>query len=148
MLTRSMPPSIAHHVLGCPAFVPGIRLCGHSHSLFCRSPFTGDDGYFCRKQRERETATIRALADQCRKKFVLLRTCSMWVRVITDPASCFQGRAFVLCRTKRAERWNRFAEPSQAEVSDALGVIVTVAEAVVRRFPRAVSITGPSPIVM
>lgn len=30
MLTRSMPPSIAHQVPGCPAFVPGIRLCGHS----------------------------------------------------------------------------------------------------------------------
>ena len=25
-----MPPSIAHQVPGCPAFVPGIRLCGHS----------------------------------------------------------------------------------------------------------------------
>jgi hypothetical protein len=28
-----MPPSIAHHVPGCPAFVPGIRLCGHSRSF-------------------------------------------------------------------------------------------------------------------
>jgi hypothetical protein len=29
-----MPASIAHHVPGCPAFVPGIRLCGHGRSLW------------------------------------------------------------------------------------------------------------------
>jgi hypothetical protein len=29
-----MPASIAHHVSGCPAFVPGIRLCGHSRFSF------------------------------------------------------------------------------------------------------------------
>jgi hypothetical protein len=32
-MDRSMPPSIAHNVPGCPAFVPGIRLCGHSGFL-------------------------------------------------------------------------------------------------------------------
>jgi hypothetical protein len=29
-----MPASIVHSVPGCPAFVPGIRLCGHGRFLF------------------------------------------------------------------------------------------------------------------
>ena len=41
-MARSMPASIAHHVPGCPAFVPGIRLCGHGRSLLIRSHDASD----------------------------------------------------------------------------------------------------------
>jgi hypothetical protein len=68
-----MPASIAHHVPGCPAFVPGIRLCGHGRSI---SSIIARDYLrprFCKISFADERRTVRAFADGEGESFVLSR---------------------------------------------------------------------------
>jgi hypothetical protein len=87
-----MPPSIAHHVPGCPAFVPGIRLCGHGRFLFSAA------------RRSRSTMVIFAEITTRANNY---NSCfggpkPEKARAFADPnewRSCFCGPALVLSRT-------------------------------------------------
>lgn len=62
-MARSMPPSIAHKVLGCPAFVPGIRLCGQSLVPLLPSADRARRTHSCAMFTGWGTRTVRAFAD-------------------------------------------------------------------------------------
>src|SRR3546814_4827468 len=75
-----MLAGIAHHVPGCPAFVPGIRLCGHGRSLMADRRMLPALRYFWRITRRGETVEVRAFDDRLQQKFVLSLTVADRVR--------------------------------------------------------------------
>src|SRR3546814_10560455 len=59
-----MLAGIAHHVPGCPAFVPGIRLCGHGRSLMADRRMLPALRYFwriTRRRSEEHTSELQSL---------------------------------------------------------------------------------------
>ena len=93
-----MPASIAHHVPGCPAFVPGIRLCGHGRSPIARSHDAPDPGGIVArlsravKQSKFVLSPTDRLKSSCFRRplliaFVLSPT---RLRAFGDPTSCFR----------------------------------------------------------
>jgi len=137
LTSRSMPPSIAHHVPGCPAFVPGIRLCGHGRSLTGRSRDAISSTVFVAKSaepgnryyscfRRPRPGKVRAFGDRhpghsCfwRPEFVLLAT---GIRAFGDQSSCFRRPI-----GKASDRLIRGpnSNPDQALGRSGLGVILT-----------------------
>src|SRR3546814_11486970 len=79
-----MLAGIAHHVPGCPAFVPGIRLRGHGRSLMADRRMLPALRYFWRITRRGETVEVRAFDDRLQQKFVLSLTVADRVRAIVS----------------------------------------------------------------
>jgi hypothetical protein len=71
-------------IQGCPAFVPGIRLCGHSRSVLVVADLVGNARIVTGNQPCRQAFTVRAIADKCRKSFVLLRMNGSAIRAFAD----------------------------------------------------------------
>src|SRR3546814_14694791 len=99
-----MLAGLAHHVPECPAFVPGIRLCGHGRSLMADRRMLPALRYFWRITRRGETVEVRAFEDRLQQKFVLSLTVADRVRAIGDRASCFGRPYFVLSLTVGRQR--------------------------------------------
>src|SRR3546814_16993674 len=104
-----MLAGIAHHVPGCPAFVPGIRLCGHGRSLMADRRMLPALRYFWRITRRGETVDVRAFDDRLQQKFVLSITVAERVRAIGVRPSFFGHPYFVLSLTEGRPR--RKTEP-------------------------------------
>ncbi len=130
-----MPASIAHHVPGCPAFVPGIRLCGHGRSPIARSQDAPDPGGIVArlnravKQSKFVLSPTDRLKSSCFRRplliaFVLSPT---RLRAFGDPTSCFRRP---INESGRGES-HRFSRQALSRSGD--GVIFTRVAAAFRR---------------
>ena len=132
-----MPASIAHHVPGCPAFVPGIRLCGHGRSPIARSHDAPDPGGIVArlsggtKQSKFVLSPTDRMKSSCfRRPLIIVFVLSTTrLRAFSDPTSCFRRPIANQVMTSRG----RCAISRQGLSRRGDGVIFTRVAAALRR---------------